>query len=113
MRLMRLIFLVVPILAVTFNTKSSKKKQQELDLVTEHVRTLDIEIEQLRKEQENAESTVKNSKNTRNKNILRQRKDALLNANKNLEDAIKKRNGINYVLKKNSAVDKIVYIPPF
>ena len=95
MRLMRLIFLVVPILALTFNTKNNKKKQQELDLVTEHVRTLDIEIEQLRKEQENAESTVKNSKNTRNKNILRQRKDALLNANKNLEDAIKKRNGIN------------------
>ena len=111
MRLMRLIFLVVPILAVTFNTKSGKKKQQELDLVTEHVQTLDIEIEQLRTEQQNAERTVKDGKNTRNRNILRQRKEALLNANKNLEDAIKKKNGTNYLL-KDLAVDKI-YLFPF
>ena len=34
MRLMRLIFLVVPILALTFNVKNGKKKQ-ELDFVTE------------------------------------------------------------------------------
>ena len=102
MRLMRLIFLVVPILAATFNAKSGKKKQQELDLVTEHVQKLDIEIEQLRTEQQNAERTVKDGKNTRNRNILRQRKEALLNANKNLEDAIKKRDGIDCV--KNLAV---------
>ena len=109
MRLLRLICLVVPILAVTFNTKSNKKKQ-ELNLVTGHVQTLESEIEQLRIEQQKAELTVKNSKNTRNKEILRQRKEALLNANKNLEDAIKKRNGIDYV--KNLAVDKI-YLFPF
>ena len=103
MLLLRLIILVVPILAATFNAKSGKEKQ-ELDPVTEHVQTLDSEIEQLRTKQQKAEENVK-SKNTKKRTIKDQRKEALLKANKDLEDAIKKRNGKNY-LKKNPAVDE-------
>ena len=103
MLLLRLIFLVVPILAATFNAKSGKK--QELDPVTEHLQNLERDIIELEKEQLNKESIVNNGGNTKNRNLITKRKEDLSKATKNLEDAIKKRNGKNSV-EKTPAVDE-------
>ena len=92
MLLLRLIILVGPVLGVILNVRNDKKTQK-LDLTTSHVQTLNLRIEELREQQQRAEREIENGKNTRNRRIINKRKQDLLDATNNLNDAIKKRNG--------------------
>ena len=95
MLLLRLIFLVGPLLAVTFNTKSKESKKPELDeVLTKSLNDFDADIQRLQDEYEKAQNKLKSvgSSAQKKKKAYKRELDAAENL---LNDAITRKKGMN------------------
>ena len=98
MLLLRLIFLVGPLLAVTFNTKSKESKKPELDeVVTKSINDFDADIRRLEDQYNQKEAEFNDLKRNAagaRRNRIRNARD---NAKQQLEAAKKRKEGMNHL----------------
>ena len=115
MLLLRLIFLVGPLLAVTFNTKSKESKKPELDEVfTKSINDFNDDIQRLEDEYNQKEKAYKDVSNNAKRGRKIQARNERDNAMERLEAAKKRKEGMNhfeiYFIKQNMYLHYIVNV---
>ena len=98
MILLRLIFLVGPLLAVTFNTKSQESKKPEIDQVfTKSINDFNHDIQRLEDEYNQKEKAYKDVSNNAKRGRKIQARNERDNAMERLEAAKKRKEGMNHL----------------
>ena len=98
MILPRLIFLVGPLLAVTFNTRSQESKKPEIDQVfTKSINDFNDDIQRLEDEYNQKERAYKDVSNNAKRGRKIQARNERDNAMERLEAAKKRKEGMNHL----------------
>ena len=98
MILLRLIFLVGPLLAVTFNTKNQETKKPEIDQVfTKSINDFNDDIQRLEDEYNQKERAYKDVSNNAKRGRKIQARNERDNAMERLEAAKKRKEGMNHL----------------
>ena len=98
MILLRLIFLVGPLLAVTFNTRSQESKKPEIDQVfTKSINDFNADIRRLEDEYNQKEKDYTGLSNNAKRGRKIQARNDRDNAKDHLEAAKKRKEGMNHL----------------